>query len=88
MLFSLSPYGLKFQQILSTLHGFTNKVIAERKAEYTRAEVRTADCDPDDGRKKKLAFLDLLIEASEVTICYKESPTKGFTLFSERKCPD
>ena len=62
---------MKFQQILSTLHGFTNKVIAERKAEYTRAEVRTADCDPDDGRKKKLAFLDLLIEASEVSFMYK-----------------
>ena len=73
---------------MDTLHGFTNKVIADRRAEYARAEGKAADHDPDVGMKKKLAFLDLLIEASEVNICYKESLTKGFILFSERKCPD
>ena len=86
--FSFTPAGFKWRKTLDTLHGFTNKVIADRRAEYARAEVKAADHDPDVGMKKKLAFLDLLIEASEVTICYKESLTKGFILFLERKCPD
>ena len=41
-------------------------MIAERKAEYASPRVETAE--DDVGMKKKLAFLDLLIEASEVEI--------------------
>merc|ERR1712198_217171 len=53
----------KWRNILSTLHGFTNKVIAEKKQEYkTKKKATSMD---DVGLKKRLAFLDLLIEASD-----------------------
>ena len=65
-LFSFTPSGFRWRSILATLHGFTNKVIAERKEEFAKAEVKAAD--DDVGMKKKLAFLDLLIEASEVNV--------------------
>ena len=62
-LFAFTPTGYKWRNILATLHGFTNKVIAERKEEY---EINKQGVSQDDvGIKKKLAFLDLLIEASE-----------------------
>ena len=64
-LFSFTPGGLRWRKILSTLHDFTKKVIAERKAEYASSGTRTGV--DDVGMKKRLAFLDLLIEASEVS---------------------
>ena len=66
-MFCLTPAGLRWRQILATLHGFTNKVIAERRAETGSLHTETGRDDDDDlGRKKRLAFLDLLIEASGV----------------------
>ena len=65
-MFCLTPAGLRWRQILATLHGFTNKVIAERRAETASLHTETAQDDDDLGRKKRLAFLDLLIEASGV----------------------
>ena len=62
-LFSFTPAGLRWRKILSTLHDFTKKVITERKAEYASSETQTGV--DDVGMKKRLAFLDLLIEASE-----------------------
>ena len=62
-LFSLTPTGHKFRSILATLHGFTDKVIQERKQEclgWSRNKH-----EDDIGLKKKLAFLDLLIDASD-----------------------
>ena len=62
-LFAFTPTGYKWRNILATLHGFTNKVIAERKEEYEAS--RQGSAQDDMGIKKKLAFLDLLIEASD-----------------------
>lgn len=59
------------RSVLKTLHGFTEKVIAERKKELE--EKRVDDQDEEVmGKKQKLAFLDLLVEAS-----------KGGTLLSD-----
>ena len=49
--------------MLSTLHGFTNKVIHERKLEYKGQS--GGKLHDEVGIKKKLAFLDLLIDASD-----------------------
>ena len=84
MLFSFTPAGWRWRKILSTLHDFTKKVIAERKAEYASSETKT---DVDDvGMKKRLAFLDLLIEASEVNL---KGGKLNFFIFSiGRDCLD
>ena len=66
LLFSFTPAGFRWRKILGTLHNFTKKVIAERKAEYASSESQTGV--DDVGMKKRLAFLDLLIEASEVNL--------------------
>jgi len=63
-LFVLTPGGFKWRNILSTLHGFTNKVIAEKKQEY-KTKKKATSINDDVGLKKRLAFLDLLIEASD-----------------------
>ena len=63
--FSLTPTGQRWRQVLATLHGFTKKVIAERRTETASCHTE-ASHEEELGRKKKLAFLDLLIEASEV----------------------
>ena len=65
-MFSFTPAGLRWRKILSTLHDFTKKVIAERKAEYAGSGNQSGV--DDVGMKKRLAFLDLLIEASEVNL--------------------
>ncbi|XP_036142986.1 cytochrome P450 4C1 isoform X1 [Monomorium pharaonis] len=75
-IFSLSPTGREQKQILKVLHGFTEKIIAERK-DYHRSTngqyLRNFDEETmvDDEkttntiRKKRLAMLDLLILASQ-----------------------
>ena len=84
LLFSFTPAGFRWRKILWTLHDFTKKVIAERKAEYASAESQTRV--DDVGMKKRLAFLDLLIEASEVNL---EEGKQDFYISSiERDCPD
>ncbi|KAG8332923.1 Cytochrome P450 4C1 [Homalodisca vitripennis] len=66
--FYLSSYGKRYKKCLDILHGFTNKVIKERK--ITRA-LRMQDSEAtlieeeDIGTKKRMAFLDLLLEAAE-----------------------
>lgn len=60
---------------IETLHGFSNKVISERKQEIlndklnnnlnNNCEEQVASAYDDFGKKKRLAFLDLLIEASK-----------------------
>ena len=48
---------------LGVLHGFTKKIIQERKGEM---KISSEDHDEDDlGIKKRIAFLDLLIKSSE-----------------------
>ncbi|KAJ9577305.1 hypothetical protein L9F63_006144, partial [Diploptera punctata] len=64
--FKLSKLGRRHEQCLDILHGFTKRVIKERKAqtpEHSNAS-RTISSDEDIGRKKRKAFLDLLLDAS------------------------
>ena len=63
--FSFTQTGRRWRLVLATLHSFTKKVIAERRAETASCHTEAGHED-ELGRKKRLAFLDLLIEASEV----------------------
>jgi len=64
LLFSLTPTGWVWRGVLDTLHTFTDRVIRERKAEL--AAEKDEDVNEDEvGVKRRLAFLDLLIEASQ-----------------------
>ena len=62
-MFLFTPAGYKWRNVLATLHGFTNKVIKERQAEFKANKLGSGQ--DDVGIKKRLAFLDLLIEASD-----------------------
>nr|CAD7197562.1 unnamed protein product [Timema douglasi] len=71
-LFKMTSLSNKHDNCVKILHGFSNKVIRERKEEIRRQkeeELCSAPPAEDDahiyGRKKRLAFLDLLIEASQ-----------------------
>ncbi|KAL6420526.1 hypothetical protein ACFW04_012015 [Cataglyphis niger] len=77
LLFSLSQQGRKQKQILKILHGFTEKVIAERKLyhkstnyQYLKNLENDNKMEIDDIevfgiKKKRLAMLDLLIAMSQ-----------------------
>ncbi|XP_025265743.1 cytochrome P450 4C1-like isoform X2 [Camponotus floridanus] len=74
LLFSLSPQGRKQKKVLKILHGFTEKIIAERKLYHERTNDRylknlesnkeAENFDVFGIKKYKLAMLDLLIAAS------------------------
>lgn len=63
--YNISSPGREFQRCLKILHGFTNKVIDERIRERSnKIEKEEESGDENDfKRKKRLAFLDLLLEA-------------------------
>ncbi|XP_068083527.1 uncharacterized protein [Anabrus simplex] len=67
--FQFTERGRRYEHCLQVLHGFTNKVIQERKQSRKEAEKSSHITDNEDeeflGKKKRLAFLDLLLEASE-----------------------
>ena len=65
--FHLTPLGWRWRKALAVLHGFTNSVIQERKAEISAtATDDDAQKEQDDiGIKKRVAFLDLLIKESQ-----------------------
>ncbi|XP_078382577.1 cytochrome P450 4C1-like isoform X1 [Oculina patagonica] len=71
IVYRLTPSGRKHNRCLKILHDFTNKVIDERIAErsakkYRPQEVKKEDDKSEDSefrQKKRLAFLDLLLEA-------------------------
>ncbi|XP_063229995.1 cytochrome P450 4C1-like isoform X2 [Bacillus rossius redtenbacheri] len=58
--FDLSPSGREQKKVLATLHGFTDKVIKERRAEYRQNKMNNVAAS-----RKRLTFLDLLIRVSE-----------------------
>ncbi|XP_036144121.1 cytochrome P450 4C1-like isoform X2 [Monomorium pharaonis] len=71
-IFSLTPKGREQRKILKILHGFTKKIIAERKVyhkhhgQYLRnLSEGTVDAETIEMEKKQLAILDLLILASQ-----------------------
>eukprot|EP00092_Neocalanus_flemingeri_P012801 GFUD01013793.1.p1 GENE.GFUD01013793.1~~GFUD01013793.1.p1 ORF type:complete len:512 (+),score=129.68 GFUD01013793.1:190-1725(+) len=61
--FALTPAGFRMRKYLASLHGLTSQVIAERKKEVETE--KTSNAEDDVGIKRRLAFLDLLIDASE-----------------------
>lgn len=68
-IFELTPTGREHRKVLNTLHGFTNRVIKERKEAYKQKQEKAKNSRleyvDDVGKKKKISFLDLLIEISE-----------------------
>ncbi|XP_020289589.1 cytochrome P450 4C1-like [Pseudomyrmex gracilis] len=74
LIFALSPTGRKQAKTLKILHGFTEKVIRERKLYHERTggrylknienNISTDDVEVTGIQKKRLAMLDLLIAAS------------------------
>ncbi|XP_069699694.1 cytochrome P450 4C1-like isoform X2 [Periplaneta americana] len=67
-IFNLSPAGRRHNQCLRTLHEFTKRVIQERKQLHEKSQKKpetSAESEDDTlGKKKRKAFLDLLLEAS------------------------
>jgi len=63
-IFAITPAGFQWRKGLKILHGYTNKVIKERKEERGSNTTKETG-DEDLGVKKRYAFLDLLLEASE-----------------------
>ena len=63
----------EYKNCLRILHGFTNKVINERRIEFREEkknkEGKMTKEEKEEmsllGKKKRLAFLDILLEASE-----------------------
>jgi cytochrome P450 len=59
-LWKISPQGRKLNSLLKVLHGFTDRVIAERRATLQKLKHSAGVCRDGDGQR--LAFLDLLLE--------------------------
>ncbi|XP_046655329.1 cytochrome P450 4c3-like [Daphnia pulicaria] len=70
-LFRLSSLGADQKRCLSILHNFTDQVIRERKAKHRKIGQQRQEDSPEKdndefvSKKPRLAFLDLLIEASQ-----------------------
>lgn len=64
LIFYSTNYGKEYKKHLSVLHGFTEKVIQERKLARKDRRASTPNTENDVGTKKREAFLDLLLEAS------------------------
>lgn len=64
LLYRFSSQYRKEKEALRVLHEYSKSVISNRKAEFLRSK-ETGGRSEDIGIKKKLAFLDLLLEASE-----------------------
>ncbi|CAL4060717.1 unnamed protein product, partial [Meganyctiphanes norvegica] len=67
ILFYLLGYGAQHDKCLNVLHGFTNKAIAQRKKIFNENKIaEKKEKEEDDiGKKKRLAFLDLLLDISD-----------------------
>ncbi|PNF27066.1 Cytochrome P450 4C1 [Cryptotermes secundus] len=68
-LFQLSSQGRKYKKCVTLLHDFTNKVIKERKSHRATMRPKAAEKsiseDEELGKKRRVAFLDMLLDASE-----------------------
>lgn len=63
LFFQFSKYRKMQEEALAILHGFTDKVIHERRAELIKKQ-HSGDDDNDIGIKRKMAFLDMLLMSS------------------------
>lgn len=59
-LWKISPQGRKLNALLKVLHGFTDRVIAERRA--SRKSATSAAKGSSSDEEQRLAFIDLLLE--------------------------
>uniref|UniRef100_A0A8D8BK52 Cytochrome P450 4C1 n=1 Tax=Culex pipiens TaxID=7175 RepID=A0A8D8BK52_CULPI len=70
-LFKRSEYGQRHQKAIDIVHGYTKKVIRDRKELLRRQRESNGEgipAKPEDtglGVKKRLAFLDLLLQGNE-----------------------
>lgn len=65
-IYKYSKDGREMNRNLTVLHSFTNKIITERKANWKNGGEEIVNQNDDImGKKKRLAFLDLLLETSE-----------------------
>ncbi|XP_049791306.1 cytochrome P450 4C1-like [Schistocerca nitens] len=65
-IFRRTSTGREYYKHLDVIHSFTKKVIKQRQLSRKLKEGVTKDALVDDiGRKRRLAFLDLLLDASE-----------------------
>ncbi|XP_026727615.1 cytochrome P450 4C1-like [Trichoplusia ni] len=65
-IFNLSSHGKQFAQYLETVRSFADKVIAERKEERAQKQSLQRQESVDGvGTKRRMAMLDLLLEAQE-----------------------
>lgn len=61
-LFTLSPDYHVERKSLKVLHDYTNLVIKSRKEQLSSNETTVANSDDGTGIKRRLAFLDLLLQ--------------------------
>ncbi|CAH1115586.1 unnamed protein product [Psylliodes chrysocephalus] len=61
--YNFSSSGRKEKQLVKTLHNFTNKIIAKRMSTFEKFDVPDDNDSYNYSKRKKLAFLDLLINA-------------------------
>ncbi|XP_053673819.1 cytochrome P450 4C1-like [Anopheles nili] len=57
-----SRTGRQYREALEQVHGYASKVIRERRAELQHN--RAGIVEPTEGRKRRLAFLDMLLEST------------------------
>nr|AIW79997.1 cytochrome P450 CYP4C77 [Nilaparvata lugens] len=65
-IFQRTEFGKKYENCLSILHGFTKKVISERRLLKEQEGTKTPESEDfvAFGQKKRKAFLDLLLDVS------------------------
>lgn len=66
LLFAFTELANKEREALKILHGFTDKIICERRGEIIRrGNVKIESSEHDEvGLKRKMAFLDILLQSS------------------------
>nr|WKR34927.1 cytochrome P450 CYP4Q84 [Monolepta hieroglyphica] len=60
--YMLIPAGWKEMKVIDVLHSFTNKIVAKKSENFEKFDV-PADDDYNYSKRKKLAFLDLLLNS-------------------------
>lgn len=63
ILFYLLPQGRQYNRVLKNLHAFSAKVVACRKKLLLNNQKAITDVTPD--KKKRLSFMDLILEETE-----------------------
>jgi cytochrome P450 family 4 len=70
-LFKLSPMYTTYKKCLKTLHAFSNNIIIRRRAEKSEQNLDSTVVS-DDGTKRKVALLDMLLESENYNVLSNE----------------